>query len=186
MTGQIYIFTGEGKGKTSAALGMALRAVCNSMHVAWCAWYKDPAWGVSEYGAPQLLGKNFRMYIGGRGFDLGGAKIKKTKTGAVVDTAHREDHQKAARASLEKATAILAAQETDLLVCDELCQAAGDGLVEIKAVVDLLLQRGKTHVVLTGRHCPTELIDLADTATEMKKIKHAYDKGIAAVKGLDF
>lgn len=186
MPGLVYIFTGEGKGKTSAALGMALRAVLAGLKVSWIAWYKDPSWRVSEYDAPKLLGKNFTMYIGGKGFDLSGPKMKRIKTGVVVDNSTPEGHKQAALGSLKLAKQILKEQKVDLLICDELCQAAGDRLIELKEVVELFKNRGKTHLVLTGRHCPQELIDLADTVTEMKKIKHAYDKGIAAVKGLDF
>lgn len=186
MTGLVYIFTGEGKGKTSAALGMTLRAVLADMKVAWIAWYKDPSWKVSEYEAPHLLGKNLSMYIGGKGFDLSGQKTKPVNTGVVVDKSTPEGHKQAAAESLSLAQRILKAQKTDLIICDELAQAAGDGLVEVSDVVDLIKMRGKTHLVLTGRRCPEALINLADTVTEMKKLKHAYDQGIPAVKGLDF
>jgi cob(I)alamin adenosyltransferase len=197
MNSLVYVFTGEGKGKTSAALGMALRAVCDDKNVAWVAWYKEPDWKVSEYRAPEILGKNFIMYVDGKGFYLGKAlpsvitevgnvKVAKTKAGAVVDKVKERAHWQAAQQALAHARMVIDKQEHDLLICDELCQAAGEGLLNIEDVLALIKDRGKTHLVLTGRNCPSEIIEIADTVTEMKKIKHAYDKGIGAVKGLDF
>lgn len=193
----VYVFTGEGKGKTSAALGMALRAVCDDKKVAWVAWYKEISWNVSEYKASTFLGKNFIMYIDGKGFYLGKAtpsevfrigktKVARTKTGVVVDALNSRVHVQAASQALAHARVILDQQQHDLLICDELCQAIGEGLIDLNDALDLVKRRGKTHLVLTGRNCPQEIIEVADTATEMRKIKHVYDRGVAAVKGLDF
>src|SRR5258706_935577 len=197
MASLVYIFTGEGKGKTSAALGMALRAVCDGKKVAWVAWYKEMNWDVSEYNASQFLGKNFIMYIDGKGFFLGKAqvseiqqvgktKVIRTKAGVVTDKVSERVHIQAAAQALAHARALLDSQEHDVLICDEICQAAAEGLISVAEVLELLSLRGKTHVVLTGRNCPPEIIAAADTVTEMKKIKHVYDRGIGAVKGLDF
>lgn len=185
--GLIYIFTGTGKGKTSAALGMALRGVCDGKRVAWISWYKEPTWSVSEYKATEFLGPLFSMYVEGKGFYFQDhTKIKKVRVGAVVDKASQSEHIAAAHASLARMKSILQNHEADVLICDELCQAAGEGLVDAKSVIEILEKRGDTHLVLTGRNCPEELIGIADTVTEMKKIKHVYDSGIMAVKGLDF
>ncbi len=181
----VYIFTGEGKGKTSAALGMVLRARCAGLKVAWVAWYKDPTWKVSEYQMKKLLG--VEMYIGGKGFYFPDqTKMKKTKVGAVVDRVSQADHIRTAQETLAFAAKILQSQKYDLLVCDELCQAVSEGLVKKKAILALVSARGKTHLVLTGRDCSPELEAVADIVTEMKKVKHAYDQGLPAVKGLDF
>jgi len=187
MQGLVYIFTGEGKGKTSAALGMALRAICDGKKVAWIAWYKEPAWNVSEYHAGEFLGKNFSMFVGGKGFYFKDhTKTKKVNVGAVVDKVTEEEHKIAADESLQKLKELLTAQETDVIICDELAQAAGEGLVEPSQVLAIIHNRGETHLVLTGRNCPETLIEAADTVTEMKKIKHAYNAGKMALKGLDF
>ncbi len=187
MNGLIYIFTGTGKGKTSAALGMALRAICDGKKVVWIAWYKESSWDVSEYKAGELLGENFSMFIGGKGFYFADhSKIKKITVGAVTDKVSEDEHKKAAKESLQKLKDILEEKKTDVVICDELAQAAGEGLVDVADVLEILKSRGTTHLVLTGRNCPHTLIDAADTVTEMRKIKHAYDKGTMAVKGLDF
>ncbi len=181
----VYIFTGEGKGKTSAALGMALRARCSGLQVAWVAWYKESTWDVSEYKMDKLIGVD--LFIEGKGFYFEDrAKVKKTKVGAVVDKATNADHRQAAKHALTKSASLIESQKYDLIILDEICQAVGDGLLELKPVLDLIANRGSTHLVMTGRHCPQDLIDLADTVTEMGNLKHAYDKGIGAVKGLDF
>lgn len=181
----VYVFTGEGKGKTSAALGMTLRARAAGLKVAWIAWYKDPSWNVSEYKMNELLGVD--LFIGGKGFYFKDkSKIKATKVGAVVDKAEALEHESAAQISLNKLEALIDAGEHDLIVCDELCQAVGEGLVEKTQVEKLVAGRGKIHLVLTGRNCPDWLSEAADTVTNMTNIKHAYDRGIAAVKGLDF
>lgn len=181
----VYIFTGEGKGKTSAALGMVLRAVGADLKTAWVAWYKDPSWKVSEYRLQELLG--VEPYIGGRGFYFADStKLKPTKVGAVVDRASPADHKKAAKQTLLAAQELVRGQKYDLIVLDEVCQAVGEGLIQQSEILKLLEARGRTHLVLTGRHCPPELITAADTVTEMKNVKHAYDRGVAAIKGLDF
>lgn len=182
---QVYVFTGEGKGKTSAALGMTLRARCSGMRVAWVAWYKEATWDVSEYKMKDLLGVD--LFIEGKGFYFEDrSKVKKTKVGAVVDKATNADHKKAATHALNKAAALIESQKYDLIILDEVCQAAGDRLIKTERVLGLINKKGTTHLVLTGRHCPEEIIKVADTVTEMKKIKHAYDQGVAALKGLDF
>lgn len=197
MQGLVYIFTGEGKGKTSAALGMALRAVCDGRTVVWIAWYKEASWDVSEYRAVEFLGDSFTMYIGGKGFYLehakpenvskvGNVRTAKTNKQVVVDKVSPEEHRKAAQGSLQKMAEIIEAQDVDVLICDELCQAVDEHLVDLSEVLQLIHNRRNVHLVLTGRHCPQELIGVADTVTEMKKIKHAYDQGTMALKGLDF
>lgn len=196
MTGLIYIFTGEGKGKTSAALGMTLRAVCDGKSVAWVAWYKTASWGVSEFSIEKYL-PNVQMHVFGKGFyfdeksqsdvrEVGNVRVAKTKVGTVVDAHNASEHVQAARAALKKAEDILRDQNLEILVCDEICQAVAQQLLTHDEILGLISQRGKTHMILTGRDCPQFLIEKADTVTEMKKVKHAYDRGVMAVKGLDF
>lgn len=189
----VYIFTGTGKGKTSAALGMVLRARCADMKVAWLAWYKEASWDVSEYKMEKLL--DVDLFIGGKGFyfkdkqttlKTGNAHVKKTNVGAVADTTTEQTHKQAAQATLDKAMELVTSQTYDLIICDELCQAVAEDLVDIQEVLKLIGRRGETHVVLTGRFCPQALIDVAHTVSEIRPLKHAYDEGIPAMKGLDF
>lgn len=196
MKGQIYIFTGTGKGKTSAALGMTLRAVSAGMTVAWVAWYKEASWNVSEYRMKEIL-PGVELYVLGKGFYfdspttekakvVSGIKVLPTHTGTVVDKHTKEEHKKAAGLALSKAREIILSQSVNVLVLDECCQAAAQGLISTRDVVAVLERRGPMHVVLTGRDCPQELIQAADTVTQMEKVKHAYDTGTVATKGLDF
>lgn len=193
--GLIYIFTGNGKGKTSAALGTVTRAVCAGKKIAWVAWYKSDTWDISEKKIPQILsGSNFNLM--GKGFYIKEAKnenqksIKKIKIlktgGKVVDLAQKSEHKKAALNALKKAEEILSSKEYFLLVCDEICNAVNDGLLSLTQVKHILNLRGETHIILTGRNAVDYLIKQADLVSEIKNIKHPYDKGISAVKGLDF
>jgi len=198
MNGLIYIFTGDGKGKTSAALGTVTRAVCAGNKVAWVAWYKSKAWDISEKKLPEIL-SGVDFYLMGEGFFIkdhsfcqgfrgqAKSKIKPLKTGGkVFDTATETDHKLAAQKALEKAEKILTSQKYFLLVCDEIVNTLADGLLDLSDIKNLIKKRGQTHLFLTGRNAPQELIDQSDLVTEMKKVKHPYDKGIPAVKGLDF
>lgn len=204
-TGLIYVFTGDGKGKTSAALGVAVRAVCAGLKVAWVAWYKEASWDIAEKRLSELI--RIEMFFLGKGFHIKNDKFlisnaksnsndKMSKAplkaaplksgGQVVDKATGYEHKQAARAALEKAQELVESQKYDVIVCDEINNALADELLTLKQVIDLLSLRGKTHLVLTGRNAPESIIRMADLVTEMRKIKHPYDKKIPAQKGLDF
>ena len=197
MTGLVYVFTGEGKGKTSAALGVATRSLLNGQKVVWIAFYKQESWGLAE---AKLLEKfsNLEMKFCGKGFriikPLHQSTIKPLKIAKVggagqmvVDTASEEEHRAAAAAGIEYAVSSLE-KEPFLLVMDEVLNAVSEGLLESKRVMELLSKRGETHVILTGRSGePTRMIlEGADLVTECKKIKHPYNMGKLAVSGLDF
>ncbi len=185
--GLIYIFTGEGKGKTSAALGVATRSLLIGEKVVWVAFYKQASWGIAESKLKDKF-ENLEMYFSGKGFKIG----KKTalvgdKGHVVVDTASEEDHLQAAKAGLQLAANSIQ-QKPFLLVMDEVLNAVSEGLLDEKDVLDAIGGRGETHIVLTGRSGePTRrLLEGADLVTECKKIKHPYDLGRLAVSGLDF
>lgn len=192
--GLIYIFTGDGKGKTSAALGMLLRGLSNGWKVAWISWYKEASWGISEHAFADLLlpvaKKRLQFFPMGKGFFLknqptmGKVKVAKVNTAVVVDDDSAQTHEEAAVKALEKARSLLGT--VDLLLLDELCNAISDGLLEEKAVLSLLENRGSTHVVLTGRNASDKLKTAADLVSNITKEKHPYDAGKMAVKGLDF
>jgi len=174
--GLIYVFTGEGKGKTSVALGVMVRAVCNDMKVGWVSWYKDKDWPISEkeFSARFNLMEQVEMYFMGEGF----YKLP-------TDKATLKQHKQAAKKALGKALELL--DKVDVLIMDEINNAICDGLVKERQVLELLEKRGKTHVILTGRGLTgSGPVKMADLVTECKKIKHPFDKGIKAVKGLDY
>ena len=197
-TGLVYVFTGEGKGKTSAALGVATRSLLIEKKVVWIAFYKQESWGLAE---AKLRGKfeNLEMVFGGKGFRISNFDKKIMKAGKelklatvgdgakVVDTASEEEHQLAAKLNLELAQEKLKEKPKPfLIVLDEILNAVSEGLLESKQVTELLNSRGDTHIVLTGRGLPKEIEDRVDLVTECKKIKHPYDSGKLAVSGLDY
>jgi cob(I)alamin adenosyltransferase len=106
--------------------------------------------------------------------------------GVVIDDDSPQAHTQAANKALEHAKTVLLQQTYDVLVLDEINSTVFDKLLSLSQITYLLSQRGKTHLVLTGRNAPEELISQVDLVTEMNKLKHPYDQGIQAVKGLDF
>lgn len=192
MAGLVYVFTGEGKGKTSAALGVATRALLIGEKVVWIAFYKQESWGLSEAKLKEKF-PDLEMKFMGKGFRIGRKTAPVgTKGHVVVDTASEEEHKQAARAALEMASVKLQSSEPCfLLVMDEVINAVSEGLIEEKVVLDVLKKRGETHIVLTGRSgpagsLPEGLLKVADLVTECKKIKHPYDIGKLAMRGLDY
>ena len=176
----VYVFEGYGKGKTSAALGVALRMLLLKKKVIWISWFKESSWKMSEINLSKVFKKNLKMYWMGKGF-FGGPEDHDTPDG----------HKKAATEALFLATKILNKNEVGgdavtLLVLDEVIRAVNDRLLTVDDVLGLIRMRGKTHLVLTGHDCPNKIRDEADLVTEMKKIKHPFDSGVLAVRGLDF
>jgi len=168
--GLVYVFTGDGKGKTSAALGVAVRAASNGMEVGWVSWYKEKKWPISEMN---LKLKNLKMYWLGEGF----YKLP-------TDHASPKDHKDAAQNALKQAEKLIG--KVDVLVLDEVNNAVHDKLINLIDLINLISKRGKTHLILTGRGASRRVLEGADLVTEMRKIKHPFDKGIKAVKGLDY
>ncbi|KKU44541.1 MAG: Cob(I)alamin adenosyltransferase [Microgenomates group bacterium GW2011_GWA2_46_7] len=187
MSGLIYVFTGEGKGKTSAALGVATRALLLDKKVGWVAFYKQDSWGLAEAKLKDRF-TNVEMVFGGRGFHMD-ERVKRVgvKGHVVVDTANEEEHREAARETIKKAKEELkSSKPCFLLVLDEVLNAVREGLVEEWEIMELLTMRGDTHIVLTGRGATEKIIEVADLVTECNKIKHPYDVGELAIAGLDY
>ncbi len=171
-TGLVYIFIGDGKGKTSAAMWTAMRAALAGKEVAIVHWYKESRWPTNDQKVRNLL-PNLQDFLMGRGF------YKLPSDHASVD-----EHSLAATAALAKAAQLLA--RVDVLVLDEVINAITDGLLEESEILSLIGKRGATHLILSGRGGSDALIDQADLVTEMKNIKHPFDRGRKAVNGLDF
>jgi cob(I)alamin adenosyltransferase len=172
--GLILINTGPGKGKTTAALGTALRAVGNGMRVLVLQFLKG-SWHYGELDAVLPFGQNFVLKQMGRGFVKVG--------GAETDP---EDIRLVEAAWAEAREAILSG-EWDLVVLDEINYAIGYGMLAPEVVAETLRQRPEmVHVLLTGRNAHPLLVELADTVTEMREVKHAYQKGILAQRGIEF
>ncbi len=195
--GLIYIFTGDGKGKTSAALGTVVRGLGNNWRVGWVSLYKEETWRLCEQEFFSSLhadkNKNLDMFFMGKGFYIKNGKTTSSRVktanvnnAIVIDDDKKIDHKKAANLALQKIKNMLLSQTYDLIIMDELCNALDDKLLSFMEVRKILEKRKKTHIVITGRNCPKKLIDIADLVSEIKKIKHPFDTGINAVKGLDF
>jgi cob(I)alamin adenosyltransferase len=172
--GLILINTGPGKGKTTAALGTALRAVGNGMRVLVLQFLKG-SWHYGELDAVLPFGENFVLKQMGRGFvKVGGAETDPEDI-RLVEEAWNE-----ARAAIESG-------DWDLVVLDEINYAIGYGMLDPAAVAEALRNRPEmVHVILTGRNAHPLLVEVADTVTEMREVKHAYQKGILAQRGIEY
>ncbi len=192
-TGLVYVFTGDGKGKTSAALGVATRSLLIGEKVAWIAFYKQESWGLAEAKLSEKF-PDLEMIFGGKGFRITNpeqtkGKVKLATVGQsakVVDTASEDEHRMAAQATLRLAQEKLQSKQYFLVVIDEVLNAVSEGLLEEQTVLEVLLQRGSTHVICTGRGVSQNMIEVADLVTECRKVKHPYDIGKLAVRGLDY
>jgi cob(I)alamin adenosyltransferase len=172
--GLIIVNTGPGKGKTTAAMGTALRAVGNGMKVLMLQFLKG-SWHYGELDAVKAFGDNFVMKQMGRGFvKVGGAETDPEDV-RLVEEAWREAE-----------SAIMSGQ-WDLVVLDEINYAITYGMLDPAKVVETLKRKPeRVHVILTGRNAHPTIIELADTVTEMKQVKHAYEKGVMAQRGIEY
>lgn len=166
--------TGPGKGKTTAAMGTALRAVGNGMKVLMLQFLKG-SWHYGELDAVKAFGDNFVMKQLGRGF----VKVGGTETDP-------EDIRMVEEAWQESRDAILSSR-WDIVVLDEINYAISYGMLGVEKVVETLKQKPETvHVILTGRNAHPRIVELADTVTEMRQVKHAYESGIQAQRGIEY
>lgn len=171
--GLLIVNTGDGKGKTSSALGVALRTIGYGGRVYLLYFMKEIK--MSEVRALQKFGEQIDIEQAGAGF----FKIR-------GDHSSEEEHRKMASLGLKKAEAAIKSDKYDLVILDESLNAVDVGLISNKQLIDLVSKRKKSHVIVTGRNARTSLIAKADLVSEMKKVKHPFDKGIYAKKGIDF
>jgi cob(I)alamin adenosyltransferase len=172
--GLIIVHTGPGKGKTTAAMGTALRAVGQGMRVLMLQFLKG-SWHYGELDAVKVFGDKFVMKQMGRGFVKVGAEKPDPEDVRMVEEAWTEAH-----------TAIHSG-EWDLVILDEINYAISYGMLEPAKVVESLKNKPElVHVILTGRNAHPTIVELADTVTEMRQIKHAYEKGVLAQRGIEY
>ncbi len=173
--GLIIVYTGDGKGKTTAALGMALRAVGRGWHVLMIQFGKG-GWHYAELDSSQRLAPDFEIIPMGLGFYK------------ILDDKHtEEEHRAAAHQALNLAQEKINSGAYDMLILDEIMGMLASQLLTLENVLPIL--DNKPHdltLVLTGRAAPPEIIERADLVTEMREIKHPYQKGILAQKGIDY
>ncbi|HTL48417.1 MAG TPA: cob(I)yrinic acid a,c-diamide adenosyltransferase [Verrucomicrobiae bacterium] len=170
--GLIMVHTGNGKGKSTAAFGTALRALGHGMNVAVVQFIKGN-WKTGEAGAAKKFGSAFRFYAMGEGF-----------TWNTKD--YGRDVLAAARA-WEKCKELLHDKRHGLVIFDEINYALKYNFLDLGAVLRELKRKPPLkHVILTGNGAPKKLIQAADLVTEMKAVKHPFDKGILAKAGIDY
>ena len=172
--GLVLINTGPGKGKTTAALGTAMRAAGNGMRVLILQFLKG-SWHYGELDSAKMLGDDFVLRQMGRGFvKVGGAETDPEDLRMV-------------EAAWDEASAAILSGEWDLVVLDEINYAIGYKMLDPEKVAATLRVRPEmVNVILTGRNAHPVLVELADTVTEMREVKHAYQKGILAQRGIEF
>ena len=167
----IVVNTGDGKGKSSAAFGVVMRAVARGWKVAVVQFLKSGDWHVGEEDVARRLGVDW--WAMGEGF--------------TWDSENLTQDQAVAGEAWARAKSLIQGDEYQLVVLDEITYPMTWGWIDTDDVVTTIRERPtKVNVVATGRDAPAALIDVADTATEMRKIKHAYDAGVLAKKGIDY
>jgi cob(I)alamin adenosyltransferase len=170
--GLIVVHTGAGKGKTTAALGLAFRALGQGMKVGIIQFIKG-AIPTGEAALAARLGPSLVMHTMGDGF--------------TWDTQDREKDIASARAAWDRALLLLRDESFDLIVLDELNIVLKHNYLPLEEVLaELRGKRPMLHVIVTGRNARDELIEMADLVTEMKLIKHPYRAGIKAQKGVEY
>ena len=172
----ILVNTGNGKGKTTAALGAAIRAVGEGKRVLMVQFIKGP-WKSGEDESARLLAPNFKLVKMGKGF-----------VGILGDTLPREEHERAAQDALAYAKAEIESGNWDMVILDEVNNAVALNLIAKEKVFELIKSSTHTleHLILTGRDAPPEFLDAADLVTEMRDVKHPYEQGIKARRGLEY
>lgn len=171
----LIVYTGNGKGKTTAALGMVIRALGYRWKVCIIQFVKG-SWKYGELKGIKRLEPDVELHVIGEGF-----------VGIVDDTKGFDEHVRAAKRGVELAIERIQSREHRLVILDELNVALDLGLVtddDVRAIIDA--RDDTQHIVITGRGAPDWLIERADLVTEMKEIKHPYQQGILAQKGIDW
>lgn len=177
--GVVIAYIGNGKGKTSAAIGVAVRARGYHKRVLFFQFFKSEEWPSGERVALKKLG--VRVVVAGKGF-----------VGILGDTKKKFEHTSAAKKALQKAGEHICSGKFDVIVLDEVMSAVEEGLLSQKDVVALiqkvhaLPQKKQPHLILTGHRKYQTILKQCDLITDMRKVKHPYYKGYLAIKGIDF
>ncbi len=166
----IQIYTGKGKGKTTAALGLALRAAGAGKKVYICQFLKG------KYCCEHISLKALRNI-----------KFKQFGSGSLIKDSPAKKDFALAKCGLEAAKKVIRDKKCDVLILDEINAALNLGLIKTKDIVELIKKTPReTELILTGRSAPAQLLKLADLVSEIREIKHYYKKGVKARKGIEF
>ena len=172
----LLAFTGNGKGKTTAALGNALRILGAKKRALMVQFIKGP-WRSGEHASVTRLGPDFKIISTGKGF-----------VGILGDSLSFEEHMVAVQKGLATTRKEIASGAYHLLILDEIHNAIALGLIPVSFVLSFLdYAKDKVeHIITTGRDAPKEILERAGLVTEMRAVKHPFEKGEKAVQGLDF
>ncbi|ARS63715.1 cob(I)alamin adenolsyltransferase/cobinamide ATP-dependent adenolsyltransferase [Candidatus Nitrosomarinus catalina] len=173
--GLTIVYTGKGKGKTTAALGIALRATGYKKKICMIQFIKG-SWHYGEMESSKRLEPEFEMVAIGKGF-----------VGIIDDKSPKEDHQKIAKEAIRISNEKIQSGKYDIVILDEVNYAVNLNLISLDDVLNLIKSKPENvDLVLTGNYAKEEVIEVADLVTEMKEIKHPFQKGIKAKEGIDF
>jgi cob(I)alamin adenosyltransferase len=168
--GLLIVYTGDGKGKTTAGIGSALRAYGRGMRVALLYFLKDANQG--EIAAIQEL-DGFDTMVFGAGRFIDFDNIQPSDVEPIKE-------------GLQKLTQILQTESYDMVVLDEILITVYYGLVPVSELLRILDTRKNTHIIVTGRYAPSEIVENADIVSEIGKIKHHFDQGASCIEGIEY
>jgi len=172
--GLLIVFTGNGKGKTSAAMGTAFRAVGQGMRVLMIQFIKG-SWHYGELDAVKAFGDDFEIRVMGRGFVKVGTEKPDEEDVALV--------QQAWKAAVQA----MHSGRYDMIILDEINYAVHYGMISLEQVLaDLAARPEPLHVICTGRNAKDKLIEAADMVSEIRQVKHPFEKGILAQRGIEY
>jgi cob(I)alamin adenosyltransferase len=173
--GLIIIYYGNGKGKTTAALGVALRAIGYNHAVCMIQFIKGE-WDYGELYSSNKLKPNFELIVTGKGF-----------IGIIDDDHLIEEHIQSSKNALKIAREKIGSNKYNIIILDEINYALKLNLITENEVIDLLDSKpAELNIIMTGNYLSDKILEIADLVTEMKEVKHPYKKGIKAKKGIDF
>jgi cob(I)alamin adenosyltransferase len=173
--GLVIVYTGDGKGKTTAALGMCVRAVGHGLKICIVQFVKG-TWKYGELEGLKKLGPQIELHVMGKGC-----------VGILGDKLPVEEHREEAESALALAVEKVSSGKFDIVILDEINVAVKLELIPVEKVLDLIHSRPEeVNLVLTGRNADPQIVKVADLVTEMLDIKHPYQSGILAKKGIDW
>jgi cob(I)alamin adenosyltransferase len=175
--GLVVVYTGNGKGKTTAALGLALRAAGNGLRVLIIQFIKG-RWKTGESQSLKSLAPNVELVRMGRGFTIERLRDKRIPM---------EQHEEAAAHAFRSAREAVLSGSYEMVVLDELLGSINAGLIQLDDILSLIREKpAALHLVMTGRGAPPELVEAADLVTEMTLVKHPFEQGVPAQRGIEF
>jgi len=173
--GLTIVYTGKGKGKTTAALGIALRATGYKKKTCMIQFIKG-SWHYGEMYSSKKLEPEFEIVAVGKGF-----------VGIIDDKSTKEDHEKVAKEAIKISNEKIHSGNYDIVILDEINYAVNLNLISIEDVLNIIKSKPQNvDLILTGNYAKDEVLEIADLVTEMREIKHPFQQGIKAKKGIDF